>query len=138
MRYIKYVGLSHQRMITSADWRSVGVSADTVVWSAHNGFAVSADSLTEDQIRKAIDPDPNFVMTGDNEDFKPTFQTRDMVPAEATQAVENPVDVVAYVGGDSDVSTDDSGASGAPGGASPSSTPTGGGSTRTSRTARES
>lgn len=119
MRYIKYVGLSHQRMITSGDWRSVGISADTVVWSAHNGFAVPADSFTEDQIRKAIDPDPNFVMTGDDEEFKPVFQTRDMVPAEATQAAENPVDVVAYVGGDSTASPTDSGASGAPNGDAP-------------------
>lgn len=138
MRYVKYVGLSHQRMITAHDWRSVGITAETVVWNAFNGFAVPADQFSDDQIRKAIDPDDGFVLTGDDEDFTPVPQTRDMVPAEHAQAVENPVDVVDLANGGPDPSGDDSGAAGAPGGDAPDTVTTGGGSTRTSKTARES
>lgn len=137
MRYVKYVGLSHQRMITANDWRSVRIAADTTVWNAQNGFAVPLDRFTEDQIRKAIDPDPNFVITGDDEDFTPVAENRDMVPAEHAQAVAAPVDVVDMANAGAVASTDDSGASGAPGGAAPSTRTTGGGSTRTSTTARE-
>jgi hypothetical protein len=137
MRYVKYVGLSHQRMITAHDWQGVRITADTAVWNAHNGFAVPLDRFTEDQIRKAIDPDPNFVITGDDEDFTPVAQNRDMVPAEHAQAVAAPVDVVDMANTGAVASTDDSGASGAPGGAAPSTRTTGGGSTRTSTTARE-
>lgn len=138
MRYVKYVGLSHQRMITAHDWRGVGITADTVMWSAHNGFAVPLDHFSEDQVRKAINPDDSFVITSDDEDFTPQPQTRDMVPQEHAQVVENPVDVVALANQDAVASTDDSGPAGAPGGDAPTATATGGGSTRTSRTSRES
>lgn len=111
MRYVKYIGPSHIRQITAADWRSVGISADTVQWSAFNGFAVPADHFTEDQLRVAIDPDQFFVMSGDDEDFSPKPQTRDMTPAQVTQVTETPVDVVAVLEGDQTVSRDDSGAS---------------------------
>jgi hypothetical protein len=137
-RFIRYIGLSHKRMITAQDWQSVGIRADTVVWAAQNGFSVPLDALTEDQIRKAIDNDRDFVITGDDEEFVPQAQTVDMVPAALEQANENPVDVPAYVEGRSDVSTDDSGASGAPGGDAPTTTTTSGGSSRTSKTNRES
>lgn len=99
-RWIKYIGLSHGRMITARDWLSVGINGETVVWNAQNGFAVPLDRLTEEQVRKAIDPDPAFVITGDDEDFTPTPQTRDMVPSEAAQAAENPVDMVALANQD--------------------------------------
>ena len=137
MRYVKYIGLSHQRMITAHDWRGVGITADTVMWSAHNGFAVPLDHFSDDQIRKAIDTDDSFIITKDDEDFTPVPQTRDMVPAEHAQTVENPVDVVTMANGGAEPSTDDSGASGAPGGDAPTTTSTGGGSSRTSKTARE-
>lgn len=138
MRYIKYVGLSHQRMLTAADWRSIGITGDTVVWNAQNGFAVPLDVLTEDQVRKAIEPDSGFVITGEDEDFTPRSLSYDTVPAEAAAAAESPVDVLAYANGDDNVSTGDSGAAGAPGGDAPVTTGTGGGSTRSSKTSRES
>lgn len=138
MRYVKYVGLSHQRMITAHDWQGVRINADAVVWNAQNGFAVPLDRFTEDQIRKAIEPDPHFVITGADEDFEPVAQNRNMVPAEHAQAVADPVDVVALANGDAGASTTASGASGAPGGAAPTTRSTGGGSTRTSTTSRES
>lgn len=128
MRYVKYVGLSHRRMITSGDWRSVGITGDTVVWEASNGFAVPLDQFTEDQIRKAIDTDDSLVITGDDEDFTPKPLPGNMTPAQATQAVENPVDVLALANGDADVSTDDSGVAGAPGGDAPTTTGRGTGS----------
>lgn len=128
MRYIKYVGLSHRRMISASDWRSVGIAGDTVVWDASNGFAVPLDVLTEDQIRKAIEPDAGFVITGGDEDFTPAPQTRDMTPAEVAQATEAPVDVVALADAGPNVSEDVSRASGAPGGAAPSTVTTGKGS----------
>jgi hypothetical protein len=110
MRYIKYIGLSHGRMITAGDWRSVGINGETVVWNAQNGFAVPLDRLTEDQIRKAIDPDQNFVITADDELFVPTPQPRDMVPAEAAKAAESPVDVVAMANDGAEAVVNHSGA----------------------------
>src|SRR4051812_17532067 len=114
MRYVKYIGPSHARVITANDWRGVGIGADTVVWSAHNGFAVPLDSPTEDQIRKAINDDPELIITGDDEDFTPKPQTRDMTPAQLVQNTETPVDVVATLNGDADASPARSEASGAP------------------------
>jgi len=122
MRYIKYIGLAHIRQITAQDWRSVGLTGDTVVWSARNGFAVPLDALTEDQIRKGIEIDPEFVITGGDEDFTPQPQTRDMTPSALVQTTENPVDVLALANGTDNVSTDDSEASAAPGGAAPTTT----------------
>jgi hypothetical protein len=128
MRYVRYVGLSHRRMITAQDWRSVGINGDTVVWEASNGFAIPLDQLTEDQIRKAIEPDAGFVITGDDEEFEPQPLRGDMTPAQAEQATQNPVDVLAMANGDDDVSTDDSGAAGVPGGDAPTTTGRGTGS----------
>lgn len=123
MRYVKYIGPSHIRHITARDWRSVGINADSVVWSAQNGFAVPADQFSDDQIRKAIDPDQYLVLTGDDEDFIPQPQTQDMTPAQVTQVAQTPLDVVAVLEGDQIVSRDESGASQvAPGGASPAGT----------------
>lgn len=83
MRYVKYVGLAHERQITAADWRSVGIAGDAVVWNAYNGFAVPLDAFTDDQIRKAIENDSTFVITGDDEDFQPDMSaTRAMTPQE--------------------------------------------------------
>lgn len=111
-RWIKYIGTAHQRIITAENWRGVGVQADTVVWSAHNGFQVLADSFTEDQMRKAIDPDPTFVVTGEDDDFRPQSLNQDVTPAAYAQAIENPVDVVAMLNGADNGSTARSEASG--------------------------
>lgn len=82
MRYVKYVGPSHQRMILASDWAGVGIQAPTVAWNAMNGFAIPLDIFTEDQIRKAIDNDPMLIITADNEDFTPVYEKRDMTPQE--------------------------------------------------------
>lgn len=133
MRYVKYVGLSHIRQITAQDWRQVGITADTVQWSARNGFAVPIDFFTDDQVKKVIEPDPGFVITGEGEDtneeeFVPQPQGHDMTPSQLDQTVEQPVDVVTGLGGTPAVSTTGSGAVGAPGGAAPTTTSTGPGS----------
>ena len=129
MRYVKYIGPSHIRQITTADWRSVGITGDPVVWSAQNGFAVPLDVFTDDQVLKAIDDDPYLVITGGDEDFTPTPQQRDMTPAQVVQATENPVDVVGMLEGHDNVSTDNSEASEmAPGGGAAPSGSTGKGS----------
>lgn len=91
MRYVKYVGLAHERQITAHDWRSVGIQGDTVVWSARNGFAVPLDQFSDDQLRKAIEADPGFIITGESEEFTPAPQTRDMTPATLEQTVSAPV-----------------------------------------------
>jgi hypothetical protein len=131
MRYVRYIGLAHIRQITASDWRSVGLTGDTVVWSAFNGFAVPLDSLTEDQIHKAIDNDPEFVITGegddDNEEFTPQPQTRDMTPSALQQVTENPVDVLGMANGADNVSMANSEPLAAPGGASPTTVGTGSG-----------
>src|ERR1700759_5132900 len=118
-RWIKYIGPAHQRIITADNWRQVGIAGDTVVWSAFNGFTVPADSLSEDQIRKAIENDPQFVIVGEDDDFTPQTQSRDMTPAGFAQVTEAPADEFAIVGGTPD------GAGATPGGGSASpSTPT--------------
>lgn len=99
MRYVKYIGLSHERMITAADWRSVGIAGDTVVWSAHNGFAVPLDSFSDSQLDRAIYPDPELIVTAEDEDFTPAPQNRTMTPGQVAQAAEGPVDVLGMVGG---------------------------------------
>lgn len=110
MRYVKYIGPSHIRQITTQDWRSVGIQADTMVWTAQNGFAVPLDSLTEDQIRVAIEPDQYFVITGDeDEEFVPTPQRADMTPAQLEQVTTEPVDVVDVMEGRQEIVRDDSG-----------------------------
>jgi hypothetical protein len=79
-RYVKYIGPSHQRGITAQDWRRIGITADTVWWDARNGFAVPADQFSDDQMRKAIEPDDFFVVIGSED--RPEGATRDMTPAE--------------------------------------------------------
>lgn len=105
MRYVTYVGLSQQRMVTARDWQSVGIQADTAVWSAFNGFAVPLDQFTDEQVARAFKNDPSFVITGEGEgnqdEFQPTFQVQDMTPAQAKQAAEAPVDVVELLDGGS-------------------------------------
>jgi hypothetical protein len=80
-KFIKYVGLAHRRGITSQEWASIGINADSVWWGAENGFAVSADRLTDAQIRKAIEPDKNFIIVGLDE--APDALPHDMTPAQA-------------------------------------------------------
>lgn len=100
MRYVKYVGLAHTRMLTAADWRSKGITADPVVWDAFNGFAVPLDAFTEDQLRKVIEPDDNLIVVGENEDgseFVPDLSAaRQMTPSEFEAPrvdILDPVDV---------------------------------------------
>jgi hypothetical protein len=121
MRYVKYIGPAHIRQITAADWRSVGITGDQVVWSAQNGFAVPLDVFTDDQITKAIDDDPYLVVTGGDEDFTPTPQVRDMTPAQVVLVTENRVVVVGMLEGADKPSADDSEACEMPrgGGAAP-------------------
>jgi hypothetical protein len=87
MRYVRYVGLAHQRQISAHDWAQVGIKGETVVWNAFNGFSVPLDRFTDEQIDRAIKSDGTFVITGEGEDnqdeFKPdTSATRDMTPQE--------------------------------------------------------
>jgi hypothetical protein len=125
MKYVRYIGTSHARIITAHDWRGVGITGDTVAWTAQNGFAVSADVFSDDQIRKAIDPDPEFVITGDDQEFVPAPQTRDMTPAQVVQITEAPVDVVQLLNGPDDASVIGSGPNPGGGTARPSTKTTG-------------
>lgn len=111
MRYVRYIGLAHIRQITARDWASVGIQADPVVWSAQNGFAVPLDQFTDNQVIKAFDPDPEFVVTGGDEEFTPKPQATDMTPSALAQTTETPLDVVGWANGDQIISRDDSGAS---------------------------
>ena len=105
-QYVRYVGPVHRRVITDADWKSVRISAETVVWEASNGFAVPLSVFTEEQISKAIKPDSGFVITAEDEEFEPVAGPYDMTPREHVQWVENPVDVVELLNGLSDGSKD--------------------------------
>lgn len=64
MRYVKYVGLAHRRIITADEWRGIGMDAQTTVWGPENGFSVPADQFTDNQMRRAIEADDNFVIVG--------------------------------------------------------------------------
>lgn len=126
MRYVRYIGSAHERQITASNWRSVGINGETVVWSAFNGFAVPLEQFSDDQVRKAIDPDPFFVITGDeDEEFVPSPQHQAMTPDQVVQASENPVDVVEYLDNGSNASPSGSGAVPGAGGDAPTGTRTG-------------
>jgi len=71
MQFVKYIGPSHVRQITAQEWRQAGLTGDTVIWGNFNGWAVDAEQFTEEQIRRAIDPDPNFVIVGTDEGDEP-------------------------------------------------------------------
>lgn len=94
MRFIKYIGPSHVRQITAQDWRSVGINAETVTWSQWNGFSVPADSLTDDQILRAIDPDQYFVITDDQESAPKTLGNDRMTGEMALQPTVDVVDML--------------------------------------------
>lgn len=128
MRYVRYVGLAHVRMLTAADWRSVGINGETAVWNAQNGFAVPLDFFTEDQIAKGIDADPELIITGDDEDFEPQPVNRDVTPSMARQIVENPVDVPGMLDGAERASTTGSGPTPGGGSGTPTTVATGRGS----------
>lgn len=99
-RYVRYVGPAHRRVISSADWRSVRVNADQIVWEAQNGFALPVDMFTEDQIKRAIEVDEHLVITEEGDGFEPTYRPYDMTPRELRESIENPVDLVAVLNGD--------------------------------------
>jgi hypothetical protein len=99
-RYVRYVGAAHRRVITAADWRSVGVKGDQVIWEAQNGFAVPLDQFNDAQIKKAIERDSGFTITAEDDEFEPHHSPVDMTPRELQQSVENPVDLVAILNGD--------------------------------------
>lgn len=100
MQYVRYIGAAHRRVITSGEWRSAKLKGDQVVWEAQNGFAVPLDMFSEDQIKRAIEPDPDLVITGEDEEFEPAYSPVDMTPRELIQSVENPIDVVGVLNGD--------------------------------------
>lgn len=105
-QYVRYAGPVHRRVISEADWRSVRLTGDTVVWDASNGFAVPLSQFTEKQIEVAIKPDLHLFVTTVEEDFKPTPAPYDMTPREHRQWLENPVDVPALLEGLATGSTD--------------------------------
>lgn len=81
--YVRYIGLSQVRMITADQWRDAGLpEGETVKWDFTNAFMVPADRFTEEQLRVAIHPDPNFVVVGT--DDEPRRLEHDMTPAQAS------------------------------------------------------
>lgn len=94
MRYVRYIGPAHVREISARDWRSIGIDAPSVQWGGFNGWAVPLDTLTEDQIRKGIEHDPQFVITGDGADFDPETVRTDNPLTTAENAEGNRVDVL--------------------------------------------
>lgn len=99
MRFVRYVGPAHRRMISSADWKSGRMSGDTVVWDASNGFVVPIDQFSDEQIKKAIEPDASLMIVEMDDDFEVKPGPYDMTPREYAQWVENPVDVPALLEG---------------------------------------
>jgi hypothetical protein len=97
--YVRYVGPAHRRVITVSDWRAVGVDAPLSIWHSQNGFAIPAELFTESQIQKAFKNDPNFVVTSEDEEFKPKPGPYDMTPRELDNYHENPIDVVSFLEG---------------------------------------
>lgn len=85
MRYVKYIGLAHRRMILADEWRSVGIDAETVSWDHTNAFMVPADKFTDEQLRKVIKPDTGFVVIGTDDEPEPL--EHDMTPAQASTRI---------------------------------------------------
>lgn len=88
MRYVRYIGPAHVREISARDWRSVGIDAASVYWGGFNGWAVPLDQFTEDQIRKAIEPDDKFVVTGDEDEAFDPETTRTENPLTTAENAE--------------------------------------------------
>jgi hypothetical protein len=95
MQFVKYIGLSHRRVITADDWQSVGISDQgSVEWSAINNFSVPVDRFSEEALRTAIEPDDAFVIVGGDQ-HAPRYVGRSMTPEEAASV---PVDMMGAVG----------------------------------------
>ena len=83
MQFIKYIGTAHRRIISADDFRRAGIpNQQTVEWSYANNFSVPIDSLSEEVLRKAIEPDPLFIVVG-GEEHEPRFLGQRMTPAQA-------------------------------------------------------
>ena len=106
MRYVRYIGLAHARMILADEWKTVGIDAETVVWDHTNGFHVPADQFTDEQMRKVIGPDMGFVVVGTDEE--PEALPHAMTPAQASAPRVNMMAAVGAEdgsGGDGDADT---------------------------------
>lgn len=47
-QYVRYDGDADERTISKADWKSVNVESDAVVWSRSNGFHVPVEDISEE------------------------------------------------------------------------------------------
>jgi len=86
MKVIMFSGPTHRHRISTADWRLAGLGNDVepVEWSWENGFGVDASRFTDDQMRIAIEPDPNFSVV--EMDRLPSRLPYRMTPTQAANA----------------------------------------------------
>lgn len=63
-KVVKYVGTADERIISAADWKSIGVEDQTQVkWDRRNRFTVPTADLTEAAVRYLDEDDSGFVVT---------------------------------------------------------------------------
>lgn len=59
--FIQYIGSATRRIITEADWESIGVkSGKDVEWSFKNEFKVNSKKFTKAQIKYLLQTDGRF------------------------------------------------------------------------------
>jgi len=126
MKIVKYIGTAHRRRITARDWQEAGLDGESVEWSWENGFAVSAEQFTDEQMREVIEPDSGFAIEeGEEDDVKPRRLQHQMTGEQFHGSPR--IDMMGAVGARTGalVSTATSEASDGPSGSGP--TPGGGG-----------
>ena len=80
-KYVKYVGTSHWREITEAQWASLEPPVENITlrWDAANGWTIPADKISEDAW-PYIDADSELVVI--DKDYRATTSTEDTAPAD--------------------------------------------------------
>lgn len=59
-KFIKYVGDATNRVISKADWDSLGLKAESVEWSLQNDFRLPSEDFTEQQLTYLLKVDGRF------------------------------------------------------------------------------
>lgn len=82
-KYVKYVGTSHWREITEAQWAALEPPVENITlrWDAANGWTVPADKVSEDAW-PYIDADSELVVI--DKDYRQTTSTEDTAPADTS------------------------------------------------------
>lgn len=65
MASVWFIGARDERVISAADWASVGITGQTFRWNAENGWSHPRDSFTQEQL-DVIEAQPGFDINAPN------------------------------------------------------------------------